>query len=215
MTHDEAKKSMAAEGYILDDLEPAERDAFEEHFADCTDCTADVLDAAAVADGLRPKATNVVPFRPRHYPQWAAAAAVVAVSIGLTYQYAPQIAGLWSHHSKPPIQAAHATAGEQLIVLDTVRAPETPYVIVGAQSVAFDFVIPVAEPRPPYLCELRDDAGVILGSTTVKTKDEAANPVSLVIPAGKFHQGKANYTLGIRGGGPETPAAYHFAVEVR
>jgi len=203
---------MAAEGYILDDLEPAERDAFEEHFADCTDCTADVLDAAAVADGLRPKATNVVPFRPRHYPQWAAAAAVIAVSVGLTYQYAPQIAELWHHASKPPIQAARATAGVQVIELDTARAPETPYVIVGTQ-VAFDFVIPVMEPHPPYFCELRDATGQLIGSHTVKTKTEAANAVRLIVPAGKLHRG--NYTLGIRGGGPETPAAYHFAVEVQ
>ena len=40
--------------------------------------------------------------------------------------------------------------------------------------------------------------GVVIGSTTVKTKEEAANAVSLVIPAGKLHSG--NYTLGIRGG---------------
>ena len=203
---------MAAEGYILDDLEPAERDAFEEHFADCTDCTADVLDAAAVADGLRPKTINVVQFKPRYYPQWAAAAAVVAVAVGLTYQYAPQIAGLWRNPSKPPIQATHATAGVQVIQLDTARAPETPYAIVGTK-VAFDFVIPVLEPHPPYFCELRDDAGHLIGSTTVKTKNEAANPVRLVVPAGKLHKG--NYTLGIRGGEAEIPAAYHFAVEVR
>ncbi|MGA8809281.1 MAG: zf-HC2 domain-containing protein, partial [Thermoanaerobaculia bacterium] len=61
MTHDEAKKSMAAEAYVLDDLEAAERNAFEEHFFDCTDCTADVLDAAKVADGVR--TGNVVRFR--------------------------------------------------------------------------------------------------------------------------------------------------------
>lgn len=204
---------MAAEGYILDDLEPAERSAFEEHFFDCTDCTADVLDATAVADGLRTKVNNVVPFRSRYYPQWAAAAAAVAVAVGLTYQYAPQIAGLWRHPSNPPIQTAHATAGEQSIALDSVRAPETPYVIVGKQSVSFDFVIPVTEPHPPYFCVLRDAAGHLIGSTTVKTKNEAANAVSLVIPAGTLHNG--NYTLEIRGGEPEIPAAYHFAVEVQ
>src|SRR6266404_851366 len=48
MNHDDAIKSLAAERYILDDLDPAERDAFEEHFFDCTECTADVRDTAKV-----------------------------------------------------------------------------------------------------------------------------------------------------------------------
>jgi hypothetical protein len=202
MTHDNAIKTMAAERYILDDLEPAERDAFEEHFFDCTECTADVRDAAKIADGVR---TRVVPVR--HYSRWAAAAAVAAVAIGLAYQYVPQI----QHPSNPPSQLAQVV-GEQVIELDAPRAPKEPFIILGKQSVSVDFVIPVTDPHPPYVCELRDEAGVVIGSTTVKTKDEAANAVSLVIPAGKFHNG--NYTLGIRGRDREIPPN-HFAVEVQ
>jgi anti-sigma factor RsiW len=211
MTHDEAKKSMVAEAYILDDLEPAERTAFEEHFFDCTDCTADVLDAATVADGIRTENTNVVAF-PRHYPRWAAAAAGAAVAIGLAYQYVPQIAGLRHHPSNPPTQAAHATAGEQIIDLDAPRASQAPYIIKGKQPVSVGFVIPVMDPHPPYICELRDETGHVINSKTVSTKEEASNPVTLPIAAGKFHNGK--YTLEIRGGDPEIPA-YHFAVEVQ
>jgi len=209
MTHDNAIETMAAERYILDELDPAERDAFEEHFFDCTGCTADVRDAAKIAAGVR---TRVVPAK--HYSRWAAAAAVAAVAIGLAYQYMPQIL----HPSNPPSQAAHATPaahaipGEQFIELDAPRAPKEPFIILGKQSVSVDFVIPVTDPHPPYVCELRDEAGVVIGSTTVRTKDEAANAVSLVMPAGKFHNG--NYTLGIRGGDREIPP-YHFAVEVQ
>src|SRR3954451_5465222 len=137
MTHDEAKKSMAAEAYILDDLEPAERTAFEEHFFDCTDCTTDVLDAATVADGIRTENTNVVAF-PRHYPRWAAAAAGAAVAIGLAYQYVPQIAGLRHHLSNPPTQAAHATAGEQFIALEQTRAAQRKHLIRGDQITTID-----------------------------------------------------------------------------
>jgi hypothetical protein len=208
MNHDDAIKTMAAERYILDDLEPAERDAFEEHFFDCTECTADVRDAAKVADGVR-TGIRVVPAK--HYTGWAVAAAAAAVAIGLAYQYAPQIPGLRHHPSNPPGQVAQVTTGEQVIELDAPRAPKEPFIILGKQSVSFDFVIPVVDPHPPYVCELRDEAGVVIGSTTVKTKDEAANAVSLVIAAGRVHNG--NYTLGIRGGDREIPA-YHFAVEV-
>jgi len=38
MNHDQAVRSHAAERYLLDELEPAERDAFEGHYFDCTDC---------------------------------------------------------------------------------------------------------------------------------------------------------------------------------
>jgi hypothetical protein len=208
MNHEEAKKSNAAEAYILDDLKPNERDAFEDHFFDCTDCTADVRDAAKVADGVR-TAIRVMPVK--HYSRWAAAAAGAAVAIGLAYQYVPQIAGLRHHPSNPPGQLAHATAGEQIIELDTTRAPQTAYVIVGKESVSIDFVIPVTDPHPAYICELRDEAGVIIGSKRVTTKEEAANAVTLVVPPNTFHSG--HYTLGIRGD-REIPA-YQFAVEVK
>jgi hypothetical protein len=197
---------MAAERYILDDLEPAERDSFEEHFFDCTECTADVRDAAKIAGGVRTGA-RVVPVK--HYSRWAAAAAGAAVAIGLAYQYVPQVAGLRHPAANPPSQVA--SMAEQRIQLDTTRAAQPRYILVGKQSVAIDFVIPVTDPLPPYVCELRDDAGRLIGSTTVRTNDEASNAVSLLIPAGKFHDG--NYTLGIRGD-REIPA-YHFAVEVQ
>jgi hypothetical protein len=206
MNHEEAKKLMAAEAYILDDLEPAERGAFEEHFFDCTDCTADVLDAANIADGLR-TGSNVVPIRP-YQSRWAVAAAAAVVAI-LAY-YIPH---LTRHSGSVRRQAPIAiTAAQQTLDLDAARAAQTPYVIVGNQSVSVGFVIPVTDPRPPYVCELRDGAGVLIGSTKVDTKEEASNPVSLVIPAGKFHSGQ--YKLGIRGGDREIPP-YHFAVEVQ
>jgi hypothetical protein len=210
MTHDEAKKSMAAEAYILDDLETAERNAFEEHFFDCTDCAADVLDAAKIADGIR-TGTNVVPFR--HYSRWAAAAAVAAVAVGLAYTYVVRIAPNSGHPSTPAGQRAAVSAPEQFIDLDAARAAQAAYVVAGNKSVSVGFIIPLQDPHPPYFCELRDDAGGFIGSTMVTKKEEAENPVSLFIPAGKFHKGHHTYTLQIRGD-REIPA-YHFAVEVQ
>lgn len=208
MNHEEAIESLAAERYILDDLDPVERDAFEEHFFDCTQCTADVRDTAKVADGVR-MGIGVVPVR--HYTRWAAAAAGAAVAIGLAYQYVPQVAGLRHPSSNPPSQVARAIPHEKVIELDMTRAAKTPSVIVGTQSVSIDFAIQSADPRPPYVCELSDSAGHVVASKTVTTREEASNPVTLVIPAGKIHSG--NYTLGIRGDREIPP--YHFAVEVQ
>ena len=55
---------MAAEAYILDDLEATRARTFEEHFFDCTECTADVRDAAKIA-GRRAHGNAVVPVK--HY----------------------------------------------------------------------------------------------------------------------------------------------------
>ena len=42
MTHSEAVQQMAAERYLLDELAPDVRDAFEEHMFDCQECALDV-----------------------------------------------------------------------------------------------------------------------------------------------------------------------------
>jgi hypothetical protein len=42
MNHSEAVKDMAAERYLLDELSPDVRDAFEEHMFDCSECALDV-----------------------------------------------------------------------------------------------------------------------------------------------------------------------------
>jgi len=209
MNHDDAIKTMAAERYILDELEPAERDAFEEHFFDCTACTADVRDAARIAAGVR-TAFRFVPVK--HYSRWAAAAGAAAVAIGLAYQYVPQIAGL-RHQTPAPIgQPAHVTAAVQTIDLERTRAAQRKYVIRGDQPASIDFTIPPQD-RPPasYTCELRDAAGILVRSRNV-SQGEADEVVDISLPPHVLHTG--DYDVVIRGGDPEIPG-YHFTVEVQ
>lgn len=207
MTHDEAKKSMAAEAYILDDLEAAERNAFEEHFFDCTDCTADVLDAATIADGVR--TGNVVRFR--DYSRWAAAAAAAAVVIGLSSQYAPKIAGLWRHSPAPIGQPARVIAPEKVIELEATRGAAAIYHVRANQPVGIYFTIPPSDvPPSAYTCALLDASGHILKTLEVR-RDQAAEPVRLSLSAGTLRKG--DYKVVIRGGDREIPA-YPFTVEV-
>jgi hypothetical protein len=49
MDHDQAIQTQASTRYILGELLPAERDSFEEHYADCSHCLNDVELAAAFA----------------------------------------------------------------------------------------------------------------------------------------------------------------------
>jgi hypothetical protein len=208
MTHDEAKKSMAAEAYVLDDLEAAERNAFEEHFFDCIDCTADVLDAAKIADGVR-TGTNVVPFR--HYSRLAAAAAAAAVAIGLAYNYVPQVATNWRHPSAPIGQPARVIAPEQVIELELTRGAAAVHHVRADQPVAIYFTIPPSDvPPSAYTCALLDASGHVVKTLEVRS-DQAAEPVRLSLSAGILRKG--DYKLVIRGGDREIPA-YPFTVEV-
>jgi hypothetical protein len=47
MDHEQAIRQKATERYLLDELEPAVREEFEEHLFDCPDCALDVRTAAA------------------------------------------------------------------------------------------------------------------------------------------------------------------------
>jgi hypothetical protein len=60
MDHSEAVQLKTAERYILGELTPSQRDAFEEHFFGCIECADDVKFAAMFADNAR-EALRTVP----------------------------------------------------------------------------------------------------------------------------------------------------------
>jgi len=210
MTHDEATDSMAAERYILGELEPSERDAFEDHFFECDICADDVRDEAAIGDGVR----KMRLASPKHYSRWATAAAAAAVAIGLTYQYAPQqIARFW-HRTPAPIGVPAHVTDEQVIELDAPRAATTTQTIRADRPVSLYFIIPPPDQPPPsYTCTLRDDAGHIVTPSKTVTQKEAADTVAMPLSTGALHSG--HYTLEIRGGDREIVTTYPFTVEVR
>ncbi len=53
MEHHEAMTLMAAEKYILGELDDGEREQFEEHFFSCEECAQDVRDLSSVTQGAR------------------------------------------------------------------------------------------------------------------------------------------------------------------
>jgi len=76
MDHGQAVEQMAAERYLLNELTPEQRDAFEEHVFDCHDCALDLRAAAAfmeeakvqlpaLAAAAAPPAINAVKRRSR------------------------------------------------------------------------------------------------------------------------------------------------------
>src|SRR5580698_9913354 len=58
MEHHEAKRLMAVEKYLLDELPPQVRDEFEEHYFDCDECTTDLRATAAFLDAAKREFKN-------------------------------------------------------------------------------------------------------------------------------------------------------------
>src|ERR1035438_3132659 len=64
MDHSEAVKQMAAEKYLLNELAPDTRDAFEEHFFDCPDCALDLRAGAAFVDEAKTQLPELTASQP-------------------------------------------------------------------------------------------------------------------------------------------------------
>jgi len=92
--HLAAVDSMAAERFILGEMDQAERDAFEEHFFDCVECSRDVRDETKIAAAISiPGVLDLEPAVPRR--NWWAVAAAVVIALGGAY--------LWPHRAPKPI----------------------------------------------------------------------------------------------------------------
>ncbi len=200
--HQAAVESMAAERYVLGEMEPGERDAFEEHFFDCVECANDVREETKIADGVRTAGRVAEPAN--LLTRWAVAAgAVVAVSLGYLYldQRIPSSIG----------QPVRVAAAEQPIELESVRGADDVRKVRADQPVALYFVIPPEHPLPVYTCELRDAVEEKIVSMPV-SHTQARDTVKMPVPSRTLRSGQ--YKVVIRGGDREI-AEYPFTVEVK
>jgi len=211
MNHDDAMEMMAAERYTLGELEPAERDAFEEHFFDCSVCADDVRDSAKFAAGVRTSDARVKVPAVGRFNWWAAAASVFAALLG--YQslvVVPQMR-VAMHTQTRPVPVMKLATDTTVLEAQSRGIVETVKVRRD-EAVPFTVVIPAKEPLAAvYICEIHDAAKNVRASMSVPAK-EANNPVSLVVAPGVLSSG--DYKLVIRGGDREI-AAYPFTMEVR
>jgi len=207
MDHHQASDSMAAERYILGELNGEERDAFEEHFFDCPKCSISVRDAAKVRATVRlgqPRGAALP--RSRMHWGWAAAASVLVTVLAYkSITVRPEV---------PPAPVSVATRLAQPVVLDSPSRGPGEDIVVKArpdEALPLTIVIPAVYQYPIYVLEIRDTANLKRASLSV-THADASEPVPMVIAPHTLSSG--NYKLVIRGGDREI-AAYPFTVEVR
>jgi hypothetical protein len=206
MEHSRAIDSMAAERYILGELNLDERDAFEEHFFDCPECAMSVRDGAKIEATIRLGVPHGAAL-PRSRMNWWAAACVVLAG-GLAYQpVAQQIA----EHRKPHIQTARVLM-PQWINGDSRGDEVTEVLASPGEPVLIDFPFETTVPGR-YRGEIRDARGRQVGDTFDVPPPLPNSGLSLFVAEGVLTSG--NYTLVIRGAGGQEANTYRFNVRQR
>jgi hypothetical protein len=181
MDHNNAKKTQATERYLLDEMAADERDAFEEHFFDCSECAQDVKDGASMMASARAVIrddSNVVAFPPkRGWKGWLPQAAAAAVISGL-------VAGYGAMQFSAP-RAATGVMDSYELDLGENRGPADPVPqnrYPAGQPFILNFYITPHDDAASYSVRVRGRDGRI-DLTEPVSRERAEKPVSLVLPA--------------------------------
>ncbi|HEY2469405.1 MAG TPA: zf-HC2 domain-containing protein [Terracidiphilus sp.] len=215
MKHSDAIQQMATERYLLNELTPEEREAFEEHVFDCPECALDlragsvfITEAKAQLPELLPQSSVPVaqPARPagkkRGWSFWiqpAFAIPAFAVLLGVVaYQNISVIPGLKEDAVAPRI--LHSTA----IHIGTRGSARTPITADRTEGLALSFELPQTSTYSSFVFELHDPTGQQVWTHTVSGSTPDAGDdgiVSLVIPGAGLREG--SYILVISGVGQQ------------
>lgn len=217
MDHEEAIQQMAAERYLLGELTPDLRDAFEEHAFDCPECSIDLRAGAAFIGAAKvelPKITDASSALPRpeitrpakkriDWQAWlrpAFAVPVFAVLLVLVgYQNLATIPSLRKAASEPtllPSTAFHAgTRGDAHASVEADRT----------RGAALSIELPQESGYASFAFVLYDPQGKQLWMRTVAASRGGDGTVSLVIPGSGLTQGAYSLAIiGIDGQGTRT-----------
>jgi putative zinc finger protein len=197
MEHTEATESMAAERYLLGEMTPEDRDAFEEHFFGCAACAADVRDGAMIRSAIRTEKANRT-RQPRFggARQWLTAAALAAVVGGV-----PIVQNVALRQQLALARAPHI--GGYIFLSDGSRGGEQQMVSAGSQPFTIDFEIPPQPNARRYVVQVVDAAGKVR-SKDVVSAEAARNTQHLLVPGGSLPPGR--YSLEVHAEPAGSPA---------
>jgi hypothetical protein len=213
MNHEQAVEEMATERYLLDELSPEQRDAFEEHMFECQECALDVragnvflTEAKAQLPELTAPAVSQAPGRPKFGPTparakkpwWSifavpafALPALAALLAVIAFQNVSTIPSLQSALRQPriiPWSSLHAgTRGTEATVVEADRRQGALVLIDVPQGYA------------SFVLDLYDPQGKRLWTTTVSSP--ASGTLPLVIPGAGLQEG--SYSLNLAGISPQ------------
>jgi len=198
MDHEQAIETQASLRYALGELSPAERDSFEEHFADCSQCMTDVEVAATFAanasevfrtravPGSRPKKRRAwLWWRPMPVLAFSAALNVLLV-VGIGFGF------LWPRPVTPGKPASlEAQSVEVVAVRGATRSADGPQVVrASRQPLVLTFDLPQRYEHYFYVIE-QGGSTVLSGELTVAGRSDSLN---IQIPVGRLAAGEYRVT---------------------
>jgi hypothetical protein len=217
MDHSEAIQQMMAERYLLDELKPETREAFEEHFFDCPECALDLRAGAAFVEAAKaqlPMLTSALPVpassrsrKPGAQRAWwlswiqpaFAIPAFATLLLVLGYQNLVTYPGLRAAAGQPrllpwvPLHGATRGGANRSITADRRHGVALP-VDLPAQ--------PSLDAYASYSFDLYDPKGKLAWTGVVAAPNESENQserISLVIPGAMLQSGA--YSLVVSGAG--------------
>ncbi len=204
MDHQEAVRQNATERYLLDELDPEQRDQFEEHFFDCQDCATDVRAAAMFVEHskeLLAEPTVSAPVRevalaaPNKMKLGWWRPAIFAPVMGLllivvAYQNLVQLPQLQSAANQPHVLPAIS------LNLLTYGDSSEPITVAPGQAFLLNLIIPPGTRYSSYQVDLYNPQGKIDSSLPVGSVSSGATwPIQ--IPGTNRESGK--YSLAVQG----------------
>jgi Putative zinc-finger len=213
MEHNEAVEEMATERYLLGELTPDQRDAFEQHFFDCQECALDLRMASTFVEEAKvqlpgltaaPARTAVEKesgkrrdwfawMRPAFNPIFAGPVfAALLVIVG--YQNLVQVPGLRSEADEPRIARLTSLRGA------TRGGEAKPVEASHKLGIGLVVDLPQEQVYPSYAFRMYDAQGKAAWSKEASAAiigGPEAGPVSLEIPGHGLAAG--SYTLVIEG----------------
>jgi Putative zinc-finger len=205
MNHQEATELAVVEKYLLDELSPPVRDAFEEHFFCCPECTADLRATAAFLEAAKRELGSARVVRPALRSarnSWFAflgkpaflSSALASLLMIIAYQNIvvfPRSSAEVAGPMHPEIMPSLSLVG------GNGRSAATPTIAVGnAQSFIMSVDIPTNEQFSSYVCVLKSASGSIQWTLPITTQ-LARDTVDIRVPVTKGLGG--SYTLVVQG----------------
>lgn len=207
MNHQEATELAAVEKYLLDELSPAVRDAFEEHFFCCPECSADLRATAAFLEAAKRElrgARMIGPARVAARNTWFGFLAkpaflfssLASLLVIIAYQnivvFPPRSTAEAAGPINPEIMPSLSLVGG-----NSRSIAATPTIAVGnARSFIMSVDIPTNGQFASYVCVLKSASGSIHWTLSIPTQ-LAKDTVYIRVPVTKGLGG--DFTLVLRG----------------
>ena len=208
MEHSEAIETMAAERYALGEMTPEERDRFEEHFFDCSECSQSVRDDVSIAAGVRAAKPKQAAAPGNTW--WAAAAVAAALVAVVGYQNFVTIPHLRGA-AAPAARLAHPVS---LLMAESRGGSIAPVLVTPDEDLPLFFDVPPETPYPAYEAEVRDASEKVRATIPISAQD-AHETITMLIRSGVLTSGNYEVVVsGVNAAKRKTPIA-HYPFEVR